>query len=272
MLRLQCLGRPCIFGACYLELFLYTCQHTSFSEVIPDLLQELKVAFLLSGFDLKLHFFFDLHNFPQPQSSDFHLPSSSSRGKRSFSLTALLWQREGFKGDKSNPPAPQRHQKSHPLQRLAGKFPVSYNAPSYYCQDSNLHPQVSYRKTNMDLVTSDKFHLTQTLAPWVKNSLHSPHNQEHLVENILKPQMEFRPWLTVKRRTSKHPSRYLTDCNYGRFPENSTRRFVKIWHFHVRLLNFTLVLWWGAYVFIPQVILRSTGKSPGKNNSSQNAQ
>lgn len=68
MLRLQRLRRPCIFGACYLELFLYTCQHTSFSEVIPDLLQELKVAFLLSGFDLKLHFFFffDLHHFHSP--------------------------------------------------------------------------------------------------------------------------------------------------------------------------------------------------------------
>lgn len=75
MLRLQCLGRPCIFGACYPELFLYTCQHTSFSEVIPDLLQELKVAFLLSGFDLKLHIFFDLHNFHSPslQNSICHL-------------------------------------------------------------------------------------------------------------------------------------------------------------------------------------------------------
>lgn len=46
----KCLRRPRIFGVYYVELFLCTCQPTSLSEIIPDLLQDWKAVFLLSEF------------------------------------------------------------------------------------------------------------------------------------------------------------------------------------------------------------------------------
>lgn len=106
----------------------------------------------------------------------------SSSGQRSFWLTVLLQQREGFKGI-TNPPTPQKHQELSlgDLLLQGSRSPTTHPTASV-----STETEISHRETNMDLVTSDKFHLTQTLASWVKTSFCSPHNQEHLLRTFWK--------------------------------------------------------------------------------------
>lgn len=88
MMKETCLGcnaskRPRLFGEYYLELFLSTHQPRGFSEGLPEVLQERKTVFLLSGFDSKLCIF-QPASFSQLQFSGFYLPSPSWSGQRPF--------------------------------------------------------------------------------------------------------------------------------------------------------------------------------------------
>lgn len=67
-----------ILGACYLELFLRTRQPAGFCGIIPDLLQEWKMVFLLSGFDQELLGLYHFHS-PSLQSPTHHLSLHAGR-------------------------------------------------------------------------------------------------------------------------------------------------------------------------------------------------